>query len=334
MSIHSTLTRRAATTRLAALAGGALGLGTVPLASLGQGIYPERPITLIAPFGGAVDILARLIALQLAKNLNGNVIVDVKLGGSGTIGMAALARAAPDGYTIGMGTSTSLTSAPHLIKNPGYDVGKSFTYLGLIQTSRQVMVVSPQLGVNTVQEFIALAKSKPGEFNFGSSGVGNSIHLVAEEFNAGAGIKAVHIPYKTGPETDAAIMAGSVQYAFSSLPTSIALIQAGRLKALAVTGDTRDPSLPNVMSIKEAGFPALLPEQLFGMAAPANLPPAVLARLNKAIQDMTADPAFQDSIRRGGAAPSQMGGEEFRKVVLRDSQLWADLIKRLGITLN
>jgi tripartite-type tricarboxylate transporter receptor subunit TctC len=135
--------------------------------------------------------------VQLNQRLNGNVIVDLKLGGSGTIGLAHVARAAPDGYTFGMGTSTALTSAPHLIKSPGYDVARSFTYLGLIQTSRQVLVVSPQLGVNALAEFVALAKAKPGALNFGSSGIGNSIHLAAEEFNSAVGIKAVHIPFKT-----------------------------------------------------------------------------------------------------------------------------------------
>ena len=198
MNHSDKISRRAATLRLAAMAGGAASLGALPSLAFAQSNYPERPITLIAPFGGAVDFLARQIALHMAKTMNGSMIVDVKLGGSGTIGLSAVARAAPDGYTIGMGTSTAMTSAPHLIKNPGYDVVKSFTYLGLIQTTRQVLVVSPALGVNTVAEFIALAKSKPGKLNFGSSGIGNSIHLAAEQFNADVGIQAVHVPYKTG----------------------------------------------------------------------------------------------------------------------------------------
>jgi len=326
------ISRRAATLRLAALAGGAASLGALPSLAFAQNNFPERPITLIAPFGGAVDFLARQIALHMAKTLNGSMIVDVKLGGSGTIGLSAVARAAPDGYTIGMGTSTALTSAPHLIKNPGYDVTKSFTYLGLIQTTRQVLVVSPALGVNTLAEFIALAKSKPGKLNFGSSGIGNSIHLAAEQFNADVGIEALHVPYKTGPETDAAILAGDVHYAWQSVPSSIALLNSGRTKGLAVTGETRDPSLPNVPSLKEAGYNVLLPEQLFGMVAPANLPPAVLAKLNQAVQAMTADPEFQATVRKGGGSPSQVGGEQFEKIVQRDSKLWGDLIKRLKIT--
>jgi tripartite-type tricarboxylate transporter receptor subunit TctC len=329
MSDQILLNRRTVVSGLAGTA-----LCAAPLASFAQSTYPDRPITLVSPFGGAVDILARLIVVQLSQRLNGNVIVDLKVGGSGTIGMGHVARARADGYTIGMGTSTALTSAPHLIKDPGYDVTRSFTYLGLIQTSRQVLEVSPQLGVNTLAEFIALAKSKPGQLNFGSSGIGNSIHLAAEEFNAAVGIKAVHIPFKTGPETDAAIMAGTVQFTFASVPTSIGLINSGKLKALAVTGDTRDPSLPNVPTLREAGAPASVPDQLFGMVAPAGLPAPVLARLGKAIQDMQADPTFQEAVRRGGAIPSQIYGEDFRKIVLADSERWGALIKRLGITQN
>ncbi|MGE0426912.1 MAG: Bug family tripartite tricarboxylate transporter substrate binding protein [Hydrogenophaga sp.] len=334
MNTSNKISRRTATLRLAAMAGGAASLGALPSLAFAQSSFPERPITLIAPFGGAVDFLARQIALHMAKTLNGSMIVDVKLGGSGTIGLSAVARAAPDGYTIGMGTSTALTSAPHLIKNPGYDVNKSFTYLGLIQTTRQVLVVSPALGVNTVAEFIALAKSKPGKLNFGSSGIGNSIHLAAEQFNADVGIQAVHVPYKTGPETDAAIIAGDVHYAWQSVPSSIALINAGRTKALAVTGETRDPALPNVPSIKEAGYNVLLPEQLFGMVAPANLPPDVYAKLSGAVKAMTSDPEFQAIVRKGGGSPSQVSGEDFTKIVARDSKLWGDLIKRLNITPN
>jgi len=328
------ISRRTATLRLAAMAGGAAGLGAIPSISMAQANWPERPITLVAPFGGAVDTLARLIAQHLSKNLNGSMIVDLKLGGSGTIGLSTVARAAPDGYVIGMGTTTALTSAPHLIKNPGFDVNKSFTYLGLIQTTRQVLVVSPALGVNTIGEFIALAKSRPGKLNFGSSGLGNSIHLAAEQFNAAVGIQAVHVPYKTGPETDAAIMAGDVHYAWQSVPSSIGLIQGGRIKPLAVTGETRDASLPDVPSIKEAGYSVLLPEQFFGMVGPANLPKPVYDKLMQAIRTMLDDADFQAAVRRGGGMPSKIVGEDFAKIVQRDSQLWGDLIKRLGITPN
>lgn len=323
--------RRAALFQIAA---GAAALGAFPGRLLAQGTWPERPITLITPFGGAVDILARLIAADLGRRLGQTVVVDQKIGGSGTIGMAAVARAHADGYTIGMGTTTSLTSAPHLIKNPGYDVEKSFTYLGLIQTSRQVLTVSPKLGVDTLQDFIALAKAKPGTLNFGSSGVGNSIHLAVEQFNAAAGIKAVHVPFKTGNETDTAMMAGEVQYTIASLATSLPLIQAGRIKALAVTGEGRDPALPNVPNLQESGLQARIPDQLFGMVGPANMPAPVTSKLLKAVADMQADPAFQEAVRRGGGVPSQVHGDAFRKLALSDSQTWGDLIKRLGITLS
>jgi tripartite-type tricarboxylate transporter receptor subunit TctC len=318
---------------LVQIAAGAAALAASPARVFAQSGWPDKTITIITPFGAAVDILARLIAADLSPRLGANIIVEQKLGGSGTIGMAAVARAAPDGYTLGMGTTTALTSAPFLIKNPGYDVQKSFTYLGLVQTTRQVLTVSPALGVNTVQEFIALAKSKPGQMNFGSSGVGNSIHLACEQFNAATGIKAVHVPFKTGNETDAAIIGGQVQYTFAAVSTTLGMIQAGKIKPLAVTGEGRDPALPNVISLKEAGLSARIPEQFYGMVGPAGMPAAITAKLDKAIGEMQANPAFQEQVRRLGGIPAHLNGEEFRKVVLADSQTWGDLIKRLNITL-
>jgi tripartite-type tricarboxylate transporter receptor subunit TctC len=322
--------RRSALIQIAA---GAAALVAGPARVFAQSGWPEKTISIVTPFGAAVDILARLIAADLGPRLGANIIVEQKIGGSGTIGMAAVARAPGDGYVLGMGTTTALTSAPHLIRNAGYDVQKSFTYLGLVQTTRQVLTVSPALGVNTLQEFIALARSKPGQLNFGSSGVGNSIHLAVEQFNAAAGIKAVHVPFKTGNETDAAIIGGQVQYTFAALSTTLPMIQAGRIKPLAVTGEGRDPALPNVINLKEAGLPARIPEQFYGLVAPAGLPPAVTAKLGKAIAEMQANPAFQEQVRRMGGMPSQVNGDDFRKVVLSDSQTWGDLIQRLNITL-
>ena len=187
---------------------------------------------------------------------------------------------------------------------------------------------------DTLQDFIALAKAKPGTLNFGSSGVGNSIHLAVEQFNAAVGIKAVHVPFKTGNETDTAMIAGEVQYTIASLATSLPLIQAGRIKALAVTGEGRDPALPNVPNLSESGLPVRIPDQLFGMVGPANMPAPVTSKLLKAVADMQADPAFQESVRRTGGVPSLVHGEAFRNLALSDSQTWGDLIKRLGITLS
>ncbi|HTH80774.1 MAG TPA: tripartite tricarboxylate transporter substrate binding protein [Ramlibacter sp.] len=299
-----------------------------------QSGWPDRTITIVTPFGAAVDILARLIAADIGPRLGANVIVEQRLGGSGTIGMAFVARAPADGYTLGMGTTTALTCAPLLMKNPGYDVQKSFTYLGLVQNTRQVLTVSPALGVNTVQEFIALAKSKPGQLNFGSSGVGNSIHLACELFNSATGIKAVHVPFKTGNETDAAIIGGQVQYTFAAVSSTLGMIQAGKIKPLAVTGETRDPALPNVITLREAGLPTRIPEQFYGLVAPAGVPPAITAKLDKAIAEMQANPAFQEQVRKLGGIPAQLNGEEFRKVVIADSQTWGGVIKQLNITLS
>lgn len=330
MTARDLADRRAALSRIAA---GAAAFAVAPNL-LAQSGWPEKTITIVTPFGSAVDQTARLVAADLGKRLGAAVIVEQKYGGSGTIGMRAIARAPADGYVIGMGTTTSMTSAPHLMKNIGYDPLKSFTYLGIIMTSRQVLVVSPALGVNSIQELIALAKSKPGQLNFGSSGTGGSIHLAVELFNSAAGIKTQHIPFKTGTESDTAVLAGHVQYTIQSLPNSLALIQAGRLKALAVTGEGRHAALPDVVNLNEANIPGRIPDQFFGLVGPANMPPGVTARLLRAIAEMQAESAFQETIARSGSVPSRVLGDDFRKIAEADSEVWGSLIRHLGISLE
>ena len=303
------------------------------LPAVAQSKFPSRTVSLVVPYpaGGSNDIFARALGKKLAEAWGQPVIVENKPGAGGSIGAAFVSNAAPDGYTIMLLSSSFTTSAAIQPKLP-FDPVKGFTPIAMVARGPMVLTVSNGVPAKTFAEFLALAKSKPGKLNFGSSGIGNSIHLAAEQFNADVGIQAVHVPYKTGPETDAAIMAGDVHYAWQSVPSSIALLTSGRTKGLAVTGDSRDPALPNVPSLKEAGYNVLLPDQLFGMVAPANLPAPVLAKLNQAVQAMTADPEFQAIVRKGGGTPSQVGGDEFAKIVQRDSKLWGDLIKRLNIT--
>lgn len=316
------------------LASGAVGVAITTRATAAELAYPDRPITLVTPFGGPTDVIARLLAQNLAQRLGVAVIVDQKIGASGTIAMAQVARAVPDGYTLAMGTSTTLTTAQHLFANPRYDAAKSFTYLGVIQTSRMVLVVTPQLGVNSLAEFVALAKSRPNMLNFGSSGIGTTMHLAAEQYNAATGIKAVHVPYKSGPETDTALLAGNIHYVVSSLPTSLALIKAGRLKALAVTGDGRDTSIPDIISLREAGLTELIPDQFFGFIGPANMPAAVVARLTRALDETQQDAEFKETVRKGGGEPSRLGPQEFRSLATAHSKQWGELIRRLNITLQ
>lgn len=306
-----------------------------PAASLHAQAYPNRAIRFIVPYppGGGADITCRMIAQKMQEIMGQNVIVENRPGASEIVGNEALARSAPDGYTVGF-ISNSLPINAVLQPKLPYDTERDFIPITRLVNVPLVMVVNPGIGVNSIKELVALAKAKPGTLNFGSSGVGNSIHLAVEQFNAAVGIKAVHVPFKTGNETDTAMIAGEVQYTIASLATSLPLIQAGRIKALAVTGEGRDPALPNVPNLSESGLPVRIPDQLFGMVGPANMPAPVTSKLLKAVADMQADPAFQESVRRTGGVPSLVHGEAFRNLALSDSQTWGDLIKRLGITLS
>lgn len=309
----------------------------LPLSASAQtGAYPNKPVRLIVPAapGGGADFLARIVSTKLQEQTGQSFVVDNRAGASGTIAADLTAKAPADGYTLLLGQSTSMAIAPHLYAKLPYDTLRDLRAVTLVAEVPNILVVHPSVPAKTVKELIALAKAKPGTLNFGSSGVGNSIHLAVEQFNAAVGIKAVHVPFKTGNETDTAMIAGEVQYTIASLATSLPLIQAGRIKALAVTGEGRDPALPNVPNLSESGLPVRIPDQLFGMVGPANMPAPVTSKLLKAVADMQADPAFQESVRRTGGVPSLVHGEAFRNLALSDSQTWGDLIKRLGITLS
>lgn len=260
-----------------------------------------------------------------------NVVVEPKLGASGTIAMAHLARVNPDGYTLAVGTNTTLTSAPHLYKSPGYDVGKSFTYLGVMFTTRQMLVVSPKLNVGSLRELIALAKSRPGQLNFGSPGLASGAHLAAEHLCAAAGMQAVHVPYRSGTDVETAILAGDVHFTFNSLSVSIGLVKSGRLRALALTGSGRDPRLADVPTLEEEGFKDLISDQFYGILAPANLPSDVEGRLTAGLRNVALDPAYQEALRKTGADPSALNAAQFRNLVERDSRTWGALIRRLNV---
>ena len=304
-------------------------------ADVGKALSSER-FTLVSPFppGGPTDTLARVLAEGLSARYKTPAVVENATGAAGNIGMEKVKRAKGDGHTLLVIPAGNLTINPTLMPNFPFDIRKDFVPVTMLAAAPNVIVTGKASGIRSIAELIARAKAKPGTLNFGSSGVGNSIHLAVEQFNAAVGIKAVHVPFKTGNETDTAMIAGEVQYTIASLATSLPLIQAGRIKALAVTGEGRDPALPNVPNLSESGLPVRIPDQLFGMVGPANMPAPVTSKLLKAVADMQADPAFQESVRRTGGVPSLVHGEAFRNLALSDSQTWGDLIKRLGITLS
>ena len=326
----SSITRRR--TIGAALALAMLGTGAAALAQ--DTDYPRKPVTIIVPFtaGGATDLSARLIAQLLTTQLGQTFIVDNRAGASGMIGMGAVARAAPDGYTLGWGGNSPMSVAPHLVKNPVYDPAKAFAPISLAAISSWILVTRPDLPVKSVADLVALAKSKPGKLTFASSGNGSAPHLMGELFKSAAGIDLLHVPYKGEIDGFNALMAGQVDMMMGSTSSSLALVKAGRLKGLAVTTPKRDPTVPDLPTVAEAGVPDLTFEIFFGLVAPAGTPPAVVAKLAAAMRKAVADPGYRDAMEKTGIHATSSSPAEFQALLTRHNERWTSIIKSKNIS--
>ncbi len=310
---------------------------TVAASALAQApAYPSKPIRLVVPFppGGATDILARDVAQRLTEAWGQSVVVDNRPGAGGNIGTELVAKAAPDGYTLEMGTvGTHAINASLYAKMP-YDPVKDFAPVILVAGVPNVLVVNPSLPVNSVAELIAYAKANPGKLNFASSGNGTSIHLSGELFKVMAGVQMVHVPYKGSAPAVQDLIAGQVQLMFDNLPPSLPQIRAGKLRALAVTSATRAPALPDVPTIAEAGLPGFEASSWFGILAPAGTPPAIVAKLNTEIGKWLATPEAQEKLRSQGASPAGGSPEDFAKHIAAETTKWAKVVKDSGAKID
>src|SRR5436305_4129809 len=236
--------------------------------------YPNRPVKIIVPTppGGPVDVMARLVANQIAPFIGQSVFIDNRAGAANTLGSAEAARAAPDGYTLLYSSSSGLVIAPMLQKNAGYDPIKSYDPVALVAATSNILVVHPSLPARSVQELVAYAKANPGKINFSSGGVGTLPHLIGEYFKAHAGIQVVHVPYRGGGPSIQDVVAGNIQYTFEGISVLLPLIQDGRLRALAVTSARRSPLLPNVPTMIESGFPGFDVTAWTALLAPHGTP--------------------------------------------------------------
>jgi len=245
--------------------------------------YPNRPIRIIVPTpaGGPVDVMARLIANALPATLGQSVFVENKPGAGNTLGSRQAAQADADGYTLMVSAASGLIMSPMIYKNAGYDAA-SFAPVALIAETPQLLVVNPQLPVKTVAELVAYAKANPGKLNYSTGGTGTLPHLTAELFKQITGTQIVHVPYKGGGPALVAVVAGDTQFTFDTLATSLQLVENGKLRALAVAGRTRLAELPNVPTMREAGFPTLATGAWTALLAPRDTPPAIIAKLNAA----------------------------------------------------
>jgi tripartite-type tricarboxylate transporter receptor subunit TctC len=294
--------------------------------------YPERAIHLIVPYppGGLTDAVARAVAKALSDRVQQPVVVENIAGGGGNIGADKAAKSPADGYTIFIGNNATVGLNTLVYKQLAFDPVADLAPIMLIAESQTVLVVNPSLPVKSVAELIALAKSKPGQLNFGSTGTGGLSHLVGELFNSGAGIQMTHIPYKgTGPAlTD--LLGGQIQVMFND--TSLPHIQSGKLRALAVTGAKRWPQLADVPTLAELGMPGYETYNWFGILAPAKTPAGIVARLNRELVAIMQDPAMKAWMESRGAEAVTSSPEELAAYIKKDLAKWARVVKEVGIT--
>jgi tripartite-type tricarboxylate transporter receptor subunit TctC len=304
----------------------------VPGASAQTTAYPTKPVRLVVPFppGGTTDILARAVAQTLSEAWGQQVIVDNHPGAGGNNGSDLVAKAPHDGYTLLMGTVGTHAINPSLYAKMPYDHVKDFTPVILVAGVPNVLVVNPSVPAHSVEELIALAKANPGKLNFASSGNGTSIHLSGELFKTMTGTQITHVPYKGSAPALTDLMGGQVQLMFDNLPSSLAFIKAGKLRALAVTTSTRSAALPDVPTLAESGLPGFEASSWFGVLAPAGTPREIVVKLNGAIDAWLASAGAREKLAAQGAIAAGGPPDAFVRHIATETAKWAKVVKASG----
>jgi tripartite-type tricarboxylate transporter receptor subunit TctC len=294
--------------------------------------YPDHPVRLIIPFppGGSNDVVGRLVAKQLSIKLGAQVFVDNRGGAGGVLGTEAAAVAPPDGYTL-LIISLAHAVNPSLYPKLTYDPIKSFAPISILATGPNVLVVNPELPVKDVKELLALARQKPGELDYASAGVGSFQHLGGELFKLTAGVNLQHVPYKGGGPAMQDVIAGHVKVMFSSLVQTTPFIKSGALRALGTGGAKRNPVLPDVPTIAEAGVPGYVSDNWWGIMAPAGTPQPIVDKVYAAAQEALKAPELQEAFAREGAASVTMSTAEFQKYIENEIAKWARVVKEGNI---
>ncbi|MEO6292743.1 MAG: tripartite tricarboxylate transporter substrate binding protein [Burkholderiaceae bacterium] len=328
----STTPRQLASLLFSAMFAGAISLMA---ASVQAQAFPAKPVKLIVPYapGGSADIAARLVAEDWGKALGQSIFIENKAGASGNIGIDAVAKSAADGYTIGLQT-VSLAINPALFPKMPYDTLKDLSPIGMVASSQHVLVVNNALPVKNIKELIALAKSQPGQLNYGSAGSGSTFHMSAELFKSVANVFMVHVPYRGGGPALVDTIGGQVNLSFPVISAAQQHVQAGKLRALGVTGAKRSALMPNVPTIAEAGLPSYNFETWFMVVAPTGTPKDVIEKLNTALNKALATPALRERMSREAFEPTPSTPEQARSRLTTDMPMWAKLIKDRGIKID
>jgi tripartite-type tricarboxylate transporter receptor subunit TctC len=314
----------------------ALALALVALAANAQTApYPSKPIRIIVPYapGGFTDIVARLVGQSMSERLGQAVVVENKPGASTILGAEAVARSAPDGYTLLMGVTTTLSTNPYLFRKLPYKPA-DFKPVALTGMTPFVLVAHPSVEASNARELVELAKAKPGSLSAATLGPGSSTHLVLAMLQASTGAKFADVPYKGSAPAVTDLLAGHVGVYFDAVPTSLPHIRAGKLKAIAVTSEARSPAAPSIPTFRESGVPDVVAYSWYGLLAPAGTPDTIIEKLNATANEALRSPAIQEKLAAEGAVAPVLGAREFGDLIDKHSQTWARIIAPLNLQLD
>jgi len=295
--------------------------------------WPTRPIRFIVPFapGGGGDVVGRIIGQRMSDQLGKPLVIDNRAGGGGTLGCELAAKAAPDGYTLLLGNVGPIAVGPALYPKLAYDPVRDFAPVTMIASFPNLLVANPGLPFKTVPELVAYAKSRPGTLNFASAGAGTSTHLAGELFKSVAGIDVVHVPYKGGAAAMTDIIAGQVAYYFGTMPSSMPLAKAGKLRALAVTSLTRSPAAPEVPTIAESGYPKFETAAWYGLMFPTGTPREIVARTNAATMSVLALSDIRERLVHEGSEPMGSTPAQFSAYIKAEIAKWSGVVKAANL---
>jgi tripartite-type tricarboxylate transporter receptor subunit TctC len=311
---------------------GALAFG-LPAAFAAEN-FPAKPIKLIVPFGagGPPDVAARIIGAYLSEHF-GPVVVENHVGAGGTLAARAVAGSPPDGYTLLAATAGSLAISPQLYKDAGIDPIKDFAAVAMVSSAPLVVAINPSVPANSVKELVAYAKANPGKLNYGAV-IGTPPHMCGEMFKHITGANIVFVPYKTASQATIDVLAGQMNMTFEGTTAIVPHIKSGEVRALAVTSPARIPEIPNVPTMDELGYPGMPPDSWQAIVAPAGTPAAIVAKLNKAVNEGLASPQVRDRIMALGGEPQPKSVEEFAAFIASQYKRWGEVIRITGVTLN
>lgn len=308
----------------------------LPAASVQAADWPDKPVRMIVPFGAGAtaDIMARIVGEKLSQAIGQPVIVDNRTGAGGNVGAAVVARSDPDGYTLLLSGSPTHSVGPHLFKKLSYEPMKDVPPVAMIAAGTNLLVVKPSLPVKSVKDLVALARGKPEQLTYSSAGIGTSGHLAAELLQKASGVVMRHVPFRSGAEAVTAVMSGEVDFMFFTLPALMPQVEAGQLRAIAVTSLKRSRLLPTIPTVAEEGYPGFEALAWYAVFAPRGTPAVVTARLGNEIKKILAMPDIGEKMLKLGVEPDYMNAEELTRYIEADSKKWGDLIRQAGIAAN